>query len=319
MDLNPENPGFYDKEALKEETLRVFDICNSCRLCFFYCGSFPYLFDALDRKDQDVKRLSDDEISKVEELCFQCKICYFECPYHPPHKYMLDFPRLILRLAWANARSEGVKLNDTLLGATETLGKIGSLFPFAMNLANRSRVLRNLSGALTGIHPDRKLPEFRFITFERWWNRRERERENDVSSGHGHAEKKAALFYTCTVNYNRPETGIAAVKVLEHNGVRVAAPRQRCCGMPRLDGGDVAAALEQVRENTMNLIPYVNQGYDIIGLGPTCTYMLKFEYRELFPCEETEKIAERTFDICEYLMKLDAAGGLKRDFRKGAG
>ena len=36
---------WYDKQALDEETRRIFDICHGCRRCFNLCDSFPKLFD----------------------------------------------------------------------------------------------------------------------------------------------------------------------------------------------------------------------------------------------------------------------------------
>src|SRR3989449_4070146 len=43
------------------------------------------------------------------------------------------------------------------------------------------------------------------------------------------AALKVALFHTCTVEYNEPATGRAAVRVLERNRVDVSVPAQRCC------------------------------------------------------------------------------------------
>src|SRR2546422_4446217 len=63
------------------------------------------------------------------------------------------------------------------------------------------------------------------------------------------AAYKVALFHTCTVEYNEPATGRAAVRVLERNRVDVSVPAQRCCGMPYLDGGAVDQARALIRDN----------------------------------------------------------------------
>ncbi|MBP1685046.1 MAG: putative Fe-S oxidoreductase [Deltaproteobacteria bacterium] len=41
---------FWDERDLRQEVDRIFDICHGCRLCFKFCGSFPLLFDLIDRK-----------------------------------------------------------------------------------------------------------------------------------------------------------------------------------------------------------------------------------------------------------------------------
>jgi Fe-S oxidoreductase len=127
-----------------------------------------------------------------------------------------------------------------------------------------------------------------------------------------------ALFYTCYVNYNDPEVGKAAVEVLERNGLEVTCPEQRCCGMPFLDGGDIEAATEKARFNLRSLGAAVEDGFDIVVPGPTCSYMLKLEYPALLG-EIAGALSSHTYDISEYLMKLHAQGALDTSFAGSAG
>ncbi len=46
--LRVDDPRFWDPGDLRAEVDRIFDICAGCRLCFKFCGSFPFLFDAID-------------------------------------------------------------------------------------------------------------------------------------------------------------------------------------------------------------------------------------------------------------------------------
>jgi Fe-S oxidoreductase len=124
------------------------------------------------------------------------------------------------------------------------------------------------------------------------------------------------MFYTCTVNYNDPSIGIAAAEVLSHNGIRVTiAPQEQCCGMPYLDAGDSVRALAKVRANLALLAPQVRAGKDIVVLSPSCGLTIKQEYPRLVPGEESAMVAQRTFDVSEYLWKLRGEGKLSTAFK----
>ena len=96
----------------------------------------------------------------------------------------------------------------------------------------------------------------------------------------------AVLFTTCSVNYNDPDTGRAAVEVLERSGVRVDLCYERCCGMPFTDTGDLDAARRNAKKNVADLLPYVEAGATIVAPGPSCSLMLKTEYPKLLANEE---------------------------------
>ncbi len=121
------------------------------------------------------------------------------------------------------------------------------------------------------------------------------------------------------MNFNEPDVGKACVQVLERNGVKVACPEQRCCGMPFLDGGDLESTKKNAQANVASLHALVKEGHDIVVPGPTCSYMLKREYPALIKGEAVQEVAARTFDICEYLMALHAEGKLDTKFVRGVG
>jgi Fe-S oxidoreductase len=131
--------------------------------------------------------------------------------------------------------------------------------------------------------------------------------------------KKVALFSSCLVNYQATDIGKATVQVLERNGVELVLPEQQCCGMPSFDIGDTQAIQQAARANVASLHPWVLQGYDVVVPTASCSLMLKREYPELNSDEKTKQVAERTFDICEYLMKMKKDGQLASDFPQKPG
>jgi len=304
------SPEYLDPGAVEQELRRVFDICHGCRRCLPLCPSFPDLFKRIDTSSsEDVDGLKEADMRSVVDLCYQCKLCYNHCPYHPPHRWMVDFPRLMLRARAARVEQEGLPLQDRILGMSDTIGKIGSATAPLSNIANRTRINRVLMEKLLGIHRDRNLPRYHRQRFSKWFRRRRAATGSD----------KVALFATCSVEYNEPDIGKACVQVLERNNVAVSLPDQKCCGMPWLDGGDLDSALELARGNVASLAREVHAGADLVVPGPTCSYMLKQEYPQLLDSDDARAVAARTYDISEYLMKRHKDGKLDTRFAKGPG
>jgi glycerol-3-phosphate dehydrogenase subunit C len=309
MTLDIRRAEFWKLDAVDTELRRVYDICSGCRRCLPLCPSFKVLFDRLDvdAVDGDVEKLPAKDVKEVVDLCYQCKLCYNHCPYTPPHRWQVDFPRLMLRSRSAEARQKGVTLQDRFLGNTELVGRFGSLTAPVSNWASSLPPQRALMQAVVGIHKDRQLPAFHRETFSAWFDRR----KPAVSK----PRARVALFATCSVEFNDPAAGRAAVAVLERNGVEVSLPAQRCCGMPYLDGGAVKEAKGLIADNAKSLAEAVRQGCPIVVPGPTCSYMHKQEYPWLDGSEDANLVAGNTRDLFEYLAGLHAAGTLDTRFR----
>lgn len=314
------DPSYRDETATSKELLRVFDICAGCRRCLPLCPVFPELFDRIDgNATQDAEGLAPADLRRTVDLCYQCKLCYNHCPYHPPHRWMVDFPRLMLRARAARASREGVTLQDRVLGMADAIGRLGSFFAPLSNWANGVRLNRVLMESVLGIHRDRNLPRYHRRTFSRWFRRRSRRVTPAAVAPDGAPKDRVALFATCSVEYNDPDVGRATVEVLERNGLEVTLPDQRCCGMPFLDGGDLDGALRLARRNVDALFEAVAEGCDIVVPGPTCSFMIKNEYPHMLDTDPARAVAARTYDVSEYLMKRHKQGRLDTRFAGAAG
>lgn len=299
---NPRDPRYWDPRDLEQELERTFSICHGCRMCVGFCPSFPDMFERVDGyvklRRGEIEAFDAEDYKSVNDLCYQCKLCYFKCPYTPDdeHPFELDFPRLMLRHKAQRARRDGVTIQDQALGEPQLLGWLASgVTSGVANLVSENRLLRKAQEAATGISAEFNLPPFTEQAFQTWFRKRRR--------GPRHGENGAVvLFVTCTVNFNLPSAGKAAVQVLEHNKVAVEFPRdQTCCGMPNLDGGDMDAAITKAQRNVEALLPHVQAGQKVVVPGPTCSYMLKKEYPELLGTPEAQQVADNTYDLMEYV------------------
>ena len=309
-----DSPKFGDPKALQAESLRVYEICNGCRRCFNLCPSFDVLFRGIDDKDGEVGALETPVLNQVIDLCYYCKLCFNHCPYCPPHSYDLDFPRLMLWGKHLKAQEQRPGLRDRLLTNVERMGRLGGLAAPLANWAMRQPAVRWLLEKVMGIHRERLFPEFHRPSFASWFRKADRTTRHKTG-----AREKVALFYTCYVNRHDPEIGRASLQVLEKNSVEATCPVQECCGMPYFDIGDLDTVRRKARSNLKALAAAVDAGYKIVSPMPTCSLMLKKEYPDLVPTEEARKVAANTYDLCEYLMKLDGQGKLSKDFVSSPG
>ena len=321
--FDPNDPRFWDPADLEGELRRVFEICHGCRMCVGYCPTFPFVFDRIDENHEkramahSASTLGPADFVTATDLCFQCKLCYVKCPYtpdDPESKWLVDFPRLLWREKVVRTRREGgTTLQEKLLGEPGLLGAVnaGPLAPVA-NLITASSLVRRAMDRVAGISEHFPLPTYASETFPRWFARH-RAPEGVGSNG------SVALFSTCLVDYNRPGVGAAAVRVLEHAGVRVERPEQTCCGMPNMDTGDLERVREKARFNVASLADAVRRGMTVVAPGPSCSMTLKREYPEILGTPDARLVAENTMDLMEYLWKLWREKKLPREFPQPLG
>ncbi|MBK7859471.1 MAG: 4Fe-4S dicluster domain-containing protein [Archangiaceae bacterium] len=320
LTYDPEEPKYWEDDALDKEVQRVFEVCNGCRMCFKFCDSFPTLFSLLDdaQHDGDVRKLTAPEKNAVMDACFQCKLCEVQCPYTPrdKHEYQLDFPKLVHRFEAQKARYQGVKLRDQLLGDPDLLGQAGRLSLGLANQMNKVTPHRVLMEKTLGIHRDKLLPDFAAQTFERW-----AEKQGKVPASPEGFD--AVLFQTCFVQNNAPEVGRDTVEVLEKNGVKVACVTGlKCCGMPAWEHGDLDRLRALARPTLELLMPFVDAGAKVLVINPTCSMMLRREWPELLPLADRDRaraLAAATMDPGEYLWSIRKEPRFNRDFKSSPG
>lgn len=307
--LDWQNPDFYDMDKIHAEMHRVFDICHTCRRCFNLCDSFPRLFDLIDNAPTgELDSVKTEEYKQVVDACTLCDLCFMtKCPYVPPHEWALDFPHLMLRYRAAELKAGKADKIYGQLTETDRNGKVASMMAPVVNWANETKPVRKLMQSTAHVDAAAKLPKFCGKTLVM----QAAEQKLEVNKAAPALGRKAVLYATCFSNYNNPDIGLAARKVLAHNGVATEVVYPRCCGMPQFERGDVARVAEHAKSVSEALVPYIEQGYDVIALVPSCALMLKFEWPLVLPDDAKVKtLAESTYDISEYVVEIAAREGL---------
>lgn len=317
------NPDFYNEEKVFEELERVFDLCHGCRRCVSLCDSFPTLFDLVDESStMEVDGVDKKDYWKVVDQCYLCDLCYMtKCPYVPPHPWNLDFPHLMLRAKAVKFKKEGTSFRNNMLSSTDTVGKIAGIpvLNGVVNTVNQIKPVRKIMDKVMGIHADAHLPRFESKPLRS----RLADRRNSQATGTATATTKGrvALFSTCYGNRNEPHIGEDLVAVFEHNGIPVTiAEKEQCCGMPKLELGDLESVAAAKDVNIPALVKLVNEGWDIVAPVPSCALMFRQELPLLFPEDaDVRKVADAIFDPFEYLMLRHKEGQLKTDFKNSLG
>jgi glycerol-3-phosphate dehydrogenase subunit C len=301
---------FYDIEKLDLELRRTFDICHGCRRCFNLCDSFPRLFDLIDdSKSGELDAVSSNDFKPIIDACTLCDMCFMsKCPYVPPHHFNLDFPHLILRARAVEARETGVSFVAKQLTKTDRNGKLAAPISGLANWASKrgNSLTRPFMQVALGVHKDAELPRFESKPFSNKNN--QTPNANIDAPAYG---RKAILYATCFATYNNSKICISVQSVLAHNGVETEIVYPKCCGMPQLEQGDIVGVAATASDVAKTLKPWIDRGYDVIALVPSCALMLKSEWPLIIPeNDDVQALSKATFDITEYIVNIGKNEGL---------
>jgi Fe-S oxidoreductase len=249
-------------------------------------------------------------------------MCYMtKCPYVPPHPWNIDFPHLMLRAKAVKFRKGETRARDKILSSTDTVGAIAGIPVVSqiVNAVNQSSFGRGMLEKTLGVHPEAPIPKYHSDSG------RARVARGDKPGLEVKAtpetKGKVAIFTTCYCNRNEPDIDDDLAAVFRHNGIPVSViPQERCCGMPKLELGDLESIEKAKSVNIPAMAAMVDQGFDIVAPIPSCVLMFKQELPLLYPDDpQVQKVKAAMFDPFEYLMLRHKAGLLRTDFAKQLG
>src|SRR6266481_4006769 len=264
------------------------------------------------------------ELERVCDMCFMTK-----CPYVPPHPWNVDFPHLMLRAKAVRARTTGFTLRERVLTATDAVGRLAGIPVVAelVNAVNRTASGRALLEKTLGVDRTAPLPQYHARSARKRLAYLCSTARAAAAPGASAVQATAAtsgrvaLFTTCYGNRNEPALAEDLVAVFAHNGIEITlVAQERCCGMPRLELGDLEAVARLKEFNIPQLARAVDAGYDLVAPIPSCVLMFKQELPLMYPEDaQVRQVAARMFDPFEYLILRHDAGLLRTDFKVALG
>ena len=311
---------YWDKEDLFSELERVYDVCHGCRRCVSLCESFPTLFDLVDESStMEVDGIAKGDYYDVVDQCYLCDLCFMtKCPYVPPHEWNVDFPHLMLRAKAQRFKNESASIRDRVLTSTDAVSKFATipLVDVTVNAINKNSLFRNALESTLGVHKEAPIPTYHAKTLRKRFQNSE-----VVPKPVGETTGKIAFYATCYGNYNSPHLGEDFVKVYEHNGIQIdLVTKEACCGMPKLELGDLDSVNKLKEKNIPVLAAMVDDGYDLTAPIPSCVLMYKQELPLLYPDDEDVlKVQAAFYDPFEYLYLRHREGEFNTKFANSLG
>lgn len=252
----------------------------------------------------DPKLLATPEFREVANYCVNCKMCKVECPSS------VDISKLMLEAKAVNVAEEGLSRSDWFFANLENWSRWASSNALLVNRLLNNRPFRWFAERFWDLSRQRSLPTFHHNTFLRratknGWTRKPRLSE---------PRPKVALFADVFVNYNDPQLGEYAVRVLEHHRRKVyVPPNQRASGMAAVQYGDLDNARLCLQSNLEIFAELAREGYDIVAMEPSAALMFREEAKNLISDPDLELVASRTYEFSEYLAVLYDRGELREE------
>ena len=239
----------------------------------------------------------------VMDLCLECKACKAECPSQ------VDMAKLKYEFLNIYYKENGYPLRARIFANIGDLSKIGSALAPVSNWLSNLGITRWILDKYLNIDKRRPLPKFVNKSFQKTF-------ASNLGPGETTTRGKVVLFNDTFMNYNYPNVGKAAVKIIEEAGFEVNLVDRKCCGRPMISKGMLDAARENARYNVDLLYPYIEDGAYIVGCEPSCLLSFRDEYPELLQDEKSKKVSEKSFLLEEFLDMLNKENSLDLDFQE---
>ena len=254
-----------------------------------------------------VDSLTGERLREVLDLCLECKGCKAECPSN------VDMAKLKYEFSYRYHKANGYPLRNRMLANVSQLGRLGSFFAPLSNWSMNLGAFKELTESMVGIDRRRSLPPFASQTFSQWF------RARGGSQVDGAPGRRVVLFSDTFTEYNYPDLGRAAVKVLEHMGYQVIVPKPLCCGRPMLSKGMLDSAKRNASKNVASVLPYIQQGAKLVGLEPSCILSFRDDYADLLDGDNARRVSENTMLIEEFVLHAQANDGATIRYSKEPG
>ena len=235
------------------------------------------------------------ELAAAMDLCVGCKGCKRECPNG------VDMALLrveVLAQRWKALG--GAPLRERLLAYLPHYAHRLGLANRLLSWRERFPFLAKLGERCLGIAAKRSLPKTAPRAFL------DLASKAPVGKSGG---SEIVLWVDTFSNYFDTETAVSALEVLSAAGYRVhlarapSGERPLCCGRTFLSHGLIEPARKEAGRVIDALWPYVEKGFPVIGLEPSCLLMLRDEYYSLGLGEKVDKIAKKALLLEEFFAR----------------
>jgi FAD/FMN-containing dehydrogenase/Fe-S oxidoreductase len=316
-DYNPNDPKTYfhfpdDDGSFAKATLRCIGL-GECRkhdsgsMCPSYMvtleeehstrGRAHMLFEVLQG---EVVRdgWKDEHVKKALDLCLACKACKSECPTN------VDVATYKAEFLAHYYEEKSRPLHAYAFGMIDRWAELGSKVPRLANFFSNAPGFRQIVQSVLDLAPQRSMPQLARSTFQSWARKNHVPNLGGAKRSATASGKSDVILWADTFNnYFHPDTGRAALEVLQDAGFNAIVPQMHlCCGRPLYDFGFLDKAKEYLERVLSVLTPQILAGVPLVVLEPSCASVFRDELRNLFPRDaRATKLRNQTFLLSEFL------------------
>jgi len=137
------------------------------------------------------------------------------------------------------------------------------------------------------------------------WQPMAENKRGDMRDRYSFRPEAVYFFGTCLMDMAYPEAGIAAIRLIQREGVKVIFPKgQSCCGQPAYNSGFPKEARAVARKQ----VSVFSGGHPIIVPSGSCAGMMRRHYPALFEKEpdlaQVSRFSERVYELTEFLVRV---------------
>ncbi|MCX6168141.1 MAG: anaerobic glycerol-3-phosphate dehydrogenase subunit C [Ignavibacteriales bacterium] len=282
--------------------------CHGCGTCREYCPVFQATGEeeATARSKANILRgiisgkistseINSDHFYKIMNNCLNCGQCLTDCPTG------VNIPGIAVLAKEKLHEERAFKLNEIILQRGKTVSGLASLVPKLSNKSLSYSSVRKIMDVTLGIHSKRNFPNFA---------RAEKRLQSNTQS------KRVVLWTGCAAQFNDPDGELeSSIQILNKLGFEIISPEWECCNIAKLSYGNFKDCQKDIDFNIKTLLPYCDQNIPIVFTAASCGYAFMHEHKIFFPENNyIKKIAERSYDIHEFLGEIFAEGEYKNSF-----
>lgn len=328
------------------------ELCNGAGVCRKKAESggtmCPSYMATLDEKDSTRGRanifrqvfssrqhdaFTSEEIHEALSLCLSCKACKSECPAN------VDMAKMKAEFTHGWHRQHGISLASRFFGNAALVYPLAGAFAPVVNFINGLPPVKGVYQQLLNIHPERKLPDFAFRTFMRWYRKHgldqvqngapysvtedafaSADAKTDTSTT-ASTRTRVALIVDWFTDYHDPAVARAALKTLRTLNCDVLVTGPLESGRTQISRGILDGAKKLAERNIRQMKPLVDNGYRLVGLEPSEILTFRDEYPDLCDddlLDDARAVADASFLFEEFIANVVDPGLVESRFY-GAG
>ena len=201
--------------------------------------------------------LANQHLPEVLDLCLSCKACKAECPSS------VDMARLKGEVMQHQFDRHGASWKDRMIGRSPDLArKLAGRKATLVNMIQSIPIIKQVMMKMLGMDMRRHLPTYASKT----WTRTIRKSRTTSADGLPDIILLVDTYTQC----HQPESGIAAIRLLERLGKRVMLLDAGCCQRPRISHGFLREAAEKLLPGIQKILPWLEKNIPVGVLEPGC-------------------------------------------------